>query len=310
MTVQFDYYYLQHNVSDSWATLGQSEDANDIVRQLSQRLETPVQAEIRIVGAQYDEATDDWIYQQLFYLDQSGIELDTASLVTVEHDALTAISDARSGEAETDERLTTLESGATPLPAAGSVGERRIYREQEQAPWSPGDDDSPTRLRPPPAPAARSGGFLFFTLIAVFVVLLIVVGSLVYTGHPAITAVIDHLGLGDHIRLGSTQPDPEPTVTTPVENAASPDAPDTAQTEAETLVRIEGIAPELIGRWSRDDCASNYFEFTATAYRQVNDGRPIASPHRSWKPCATRSSSGSGYRRPWWNISRKSPITT
>jgi hypothetical protein len=75
MAKRFAYYYLQLNSGDVWDTLEQSENVAVLNAGLADQLASPTDAEIRIVGANLDEQSGQWSYEQLFYIDQSSIDL-------------------------------------------------------------------------------------------------------------------------------------------------------------------------------------------------------------------------------------------
>jgi hypothetical protein len=75
MAKRFSYYYLQVNSGQAWDTLEQSESVAVLTSGLADQLASPVDAEIRIVGANFDQASEKWVYEQLFYIDQSSIDL-------------------------------------------------------------------------------------------------------------------------------------------------------------------------------------------------------------------------------------------
>lgn len=105
MAKRFSYYYLQVNIGQVWETLEQSESVAVLTSGLADQLASPTDAEIRIVGANFDEASERWAYEQLFYIDQSSIDLGIAEDVENE---------------ETDTFATPF---ADPEPASFSAGE-------------------------------------------------------------------------------------------------------------------------------------------------------------------------------------------
>lgn len=78
MAKRFSYYYLQVNTGQAWETLEQSESVAVLTSGLADQLASPTDAEIRIVGANFDETSERWAYEQLFYIDQSSIDLGIA----------------------------------------------------------------------------------------------------------------------------------------------------------------------------------------------------------------------------------------
>ena len=78
MAKRFSYYYLQVNSGRAWETLEQSESVAVLTSGLADQLASPTDAEIRIVGANFDDQSERWAYEQLFYIDQSSIDLGIA----------------------------------------------------------------------------------------------------------------------------------------------------------------------------------------------------------------------------------------
>lgn len=78
MAKRFSYYYLQVNTGRAWETLEQSETVAVLTSGLADQLASPTDAEIRIVGANFDDVSERWAYEQLFYIDQSSIDLGIA----------------------------------------------------------------------------------------------------------------------------------------------------------------------------------------------------------------------------------------
>ena len=75
MAKRFEYYYLQLNAGLAWETLEQSDSVAVLNTGLADHLASPTDAEIRIVGANFDEKSEIWVYEQLFYIDQLSIDL-------------------------------------------------------------------------------------------------------------------------------------------------------------------------------------------------------------------------------------------
>jgi hypothetical protein len=78
MAKRFSYYYLQFNSGRAWETLEQSESVAVLTSGLADQLASPTDSEIRIVGANFDPQSERWGYEQLFYIDQSSIDLGIA----------------------------------------------------------------------------------------------------------------------------------------------------------------------------------------------------------------------------------------
>ena len=78
MAKRYSYYYLQVNSGRAWETLEQSDSVAALRPGLADQLASPTDAEIRIVGANFEEQSERWAYEQLFYIDQSSIDLGIA----------------------------------------------------------------------------------------------------------------------------------------------------------------------------------------------------------------------------------------
>ena len=87
MAKRFSYYYLQFNSGGAWETLEQSESVAVLTSGLADQLASPTDSEIRIVGATFDEQSERWAYEQLFYIDQSSIDLGIAEEAEAESHA-------------------------------------------------------------------------------------------------------------------------------------------------------------------------------------------------------------------------------
>jgi len=129
MAKRFSYYYLQVNTGLAWETLEQSESVAVLTSGLADQLASPTDAEIRIVGANFDEVSERWAYEQLFYIDQSSIDLGIADEL----------------EDEGRETFAAPESYPVPEPAPMSSDhtEDLVAR----------DDGDDTTVQPEPGPA-------------------------------------------------------------------------------------------------------------------------------------------------------------
>ena len=76
MSRRFEFYYLQQKSGDVWDTLEQSESVAVTTESFTTRLADGGPDALRIVGASFDEAANDWRYEQLAFVDQSDVELD------------------------------------------------------------------------------------------------------------------------------------------------------------------------------------------------------------------------------------------
>ena len=81
MAKQFEYYYLQRNNGSTWDTLEQSGAVTTLTSDLNDRMATLGGAGLRIVGANFNEASGAWSYEQLFYIDPSTVDLTLAERI-------------------------------------------------------------------------------------------------------------------------------------------------------------------------------------------------------------------------------------
>ena len=81
MAKQFEYYYLQRNNGSTWDTLEQSGAVTTLTSDLNDRMATLGGAGLRIVGANFNEASGAWSYEQLFYIDPSTVDLTLADRI-------------------------------------------------------------------------------------------------------------------------------------------------------------------------------------------------------------------------------------
>ncbi len=71
MNSKFEYFYLQRNLRDSWETLSQSDTAEGLVDAFQDNISSEIKSEIRIVGARFDDTNQNWLYEQLFYINSA-----------------------------------------------------------------------------------------------------------------------------------------------------------------------------------------------------------------------------------------------
>ena len=79
---EFEYYYLQRNNGSTWDTLQQSGSVTTLTSDLNDRMAALGGGELRIVGADFNEAAGAWSYEQLFYVDPSTVDLTLADRIS------------------------------------------------------------------------------------------------------------------------------------------------------------------------------------------------------------------------------------
>ena len=69
MNTKLERYYLQINFGETWETLYEDEQVEGLVTNLNKDLTSLAGAKARIIGANFDRASGQWLYEQLFFQD-------------------------------------------------------------------------------------------------------------------------------------------------------------------------------------------------------------------------------------------------
>jgi len=148
MTRRFDYYYLQRNAGSAWDTVEEAESVAVLSGGLADQLVAPGDAEIRIVGAAFDHHSGAWSYEQLFYIDQSSIDLGIGDQ-PVEDDAYSDPLQPAQGAALDDwDDVPDGSQAALPEPDPDPVPEAEPEVEPEFEPEAEEEPDSERRAGP------------------------------------------------------------------------------------------------------------------------------------------------------------------
>jgi predicted MFS family arabinose efflux permease len=126
MSRRFEFYYLQRKSGNVWDTLEQSESAEVMTGGFTNRLADGGPDAFRIVGARFDQAANDWRYEQLAFVDQSGVDLDFFER-----------RDARSRRDAWRNAVSSIPSAEETAGAADDGQDRT--RRSSGAGWSPGE---------------------------------------------------------------------------------------------------------------------------------------------------------------------------
>lgn len=278
---RYAHYYLQSrpatNRSGPWETVEQARAYSVLKSGLAREIANDRGAEIRLVGAYHDDASGDWQYAQLFYLDQSSVDLPMA-----EDEAEPGFDDeAVDGFGEESEPDDPYEE-RTEAPRRDesismnyesppeSEDEEPWPRDREEASERPAYDDLPPVFRKPVPRKKRSA---LRTIILLLLVFLLLGGGAVsvmlYLQHPAMLSLADKVGLGSYARMF-----PHASMAHGEEEMSgqTADEPVVMPLTTGNVIRYRGIAPTLIGRWSPDNCEQNYVIFTATGYTVTREG--------------------------------------
>ncbi len=79
MARDYEFYYLQRKSGSSWETVQQSEAVSHLTDGLPDQLGELAGGGVRIVGARFDEGTNGWEYDQLFFIDPSSVDFAVAA---------------------------------------------------------------------------------------------------------------------------------------------------------------------------------------------------------------------------------------
>tara|TARA_E500000318_G_scaffold31581_1_gene31323 strand:- start:4475 stop:5524 length:1050 start_codon:yes stop_codon:yes gene_type:complete len=282
---RYAHYYLQsRSAADRggpWETIEQARAYSVLKSGLAREIANGRGAEIRLVGAYHDDASGDWQYAQLFYIDQSSVDLPMAEDEpepgfdpNFDDDAVDGFG-AESEPEEYDEERTeaprrdeNVSMSYEPEPA------------ESEATW-PADQDADAERQAfddlPPIfrkPAPRKKRSALKTIILLLLVLFLLGGGAVsvmlYLQHPAVLSLADKAGLGNYARMfpHASMANDEPEMGSP-----TADEPVVMPLTTGNVIRYRGIAPTLVGRWSPDNCGQNYVIFTDTGYTVTREGK-------------------------------------
>lgn len=283
---RFAHYYLQarssHDRSGHWETIEQARSYSVLKTGLAREISDDHGSEIRLVGAYHDDASGDWQYAQLFYLDQSCIDLRIATDEPASHfddDAVDGFGDSEDPESfrnepqeERHEAPRRDESVSMAYePESETLPEEHSQPAHHDSQETQAFDGLPPVFRKPVPKKKRSA---LKTIIVLLLVLLLLGGGAVsvmlYLQHPAMLSLADRVGLGAYARMfphASAAHDEAEMDSNPV------DAPVVMPLTTGNVIRYRGVAPTLVGRWSPNNCTENYVIFSGTGYTVTREGK-------------------------------------
>ncbi len=283
---RYAHYYLQSRPatdrSGPWETVEQARAYSVLKSGLAREIANDRGAEVRLVGAYHDDASGDWQYAQLFYLDQSSIDLATIADQSASGHDPDFEDDAVDGfgeEHETDDPYQE-RTEAPRRDESISMSYQSPPESEDEEPWPsdqgeaserPAYDDLPPVFR---KPVPRKKGSALKTIILLLLVLLLLGGGAVsvmlYLQHPAMLSLADKVGLGSYARMfpHATMAEGEPKM-----GSQTAEEPVVMPLTTGNVIRYGGIAPTLVGRWSPDNCEQNYVIFTDTGYTVTREGK-------------------------------------
>ncbi|WP_193171177.1 hypothetical protein [Nisaea nitritireducens] len=279
---RYAHYYLQSRPATDrgghWETVEQARAYSVLKSGLAREIANDRGAEIRLVGAYHDDASGDWQYAQLFYLDQSSINLPMAEDQPpsgFDDDAVDGYGEESEPEDHYEERTE-----APRRDESVSMSYESPPESEDEEPWPsdrgeaserPAYDDLPPVFRKPVPRKKRSA---FRTIILLLLVLLLVGGGAVsvmlYLQHPAMLSLADKVGLGSYARMF---PHASMANEESMMDSQTAEEPTVMPLTTGNVIRYRGIAPTLVGRWSPDNCGQNYVIFTDTGYTVTREGK-------------------------------------
>lgn len=283
---RYAHYYLQSRPATDrggpWGTVEQARAYSVLKSGLAREIANDRGAEIRLVGAYHDDASGDWQYAQLFYLDQSCIDLAIIADQSAQDFDPGFDDDAVDGFGEVSEPDDPYRE-RTEAPRRDesiSMSYESPPESEEDDSWQSGrDEDSgrPAYDDLPPVfrkPVPRKKRSAFRTIILLLLVLLLLGGGAVsvmlYLQHPAVLSLADKVGLGSYARMF---PHASMAHGGPEMGSQTADEPVVMPLTTGSVIRYRGIAPTLVGRWSPDNCGQNYVIFTDAGYTVTREGK-------------------------------------
>lgn len=128
---RFDVYFLQKRAASGWETLERAQSASVLVSSVVRAFDGEEDAELRVVGGDWNATIGEWEFSQIFFVDRASIDL-----------ALAEPSEATRGEDGTsgDDRALWAAPAAAPAPA--ETADERFADEEPAAPAGGGFADA------------------------------------------------------------------------------------------------------------------------------------------------------------------------
>lgn len=298
MMKRYAYFYLQARSAardgGHWQTLEKAGTYSVLQASLGREIDSGAGGELRLVGAWREGEESEWQYRQLFYIDRDSVSLpagggeESAAGAEAEEEAADEAWKEEAYGSRTEDRVASermapertafaeaMMGSATEEPPAAEEGATKsdlswLSRQR-------GGRPAAAAARPKPAfltdemPMRRSPlKTILFFLGGLVLTLLLGVSILLYLQHPALLDLADRLGAGGYARMFSAGGGSETGTIRDGERPAG--QPKVQPLTTGKVKTVQGVAPTLVGKWSPDDCAKNYYEFSETGYRLTRDG--------------------------------------
>lgn len=298
---RFDVYFLQKRDAAGWETVERAQSASVLVSSMIREFDGEENAELRVVGGDWNATIGEWEFSQIFFVDRGSIDLSLAepSGGDDENDDGTwnsigreapepadtpsvaasgggrsfaeAIHAARQEAGDRDETDGYLDSSLTaseaPPSRRGSAYDDDASSEDLRSlGFRHGHQDTEEPVGPPPdfRPEPRRSGRAFFMVGTVIIALVLIFGA---------AAAL----------MVAFKVDPAPRYIEMLRHwkdsamGGEHEAPaDSHMVMPQTAGEVEhhaGVAQDLQGRWSSGDCEQEYIEFGADSFQVKAPGR-------------------------------------
>ncbi|WP_028794258.1 hypothetical protein [Thalassobaculum salexigens] len=296
---RFDVYFLQKRDAAGWETVERAQSASVLVSSMIREFDGEENAELRVVGGDWNATIGEWEFSQIFFVDRGSIDLSLAE------PPVSADDDGQGGAGWSDVEREVPDLADAPAARGSASFADAIHAARQESEQQDGNDgyldssltasDAPPTRRgggyddtsnedlrslgfhhggqaaeepvgPPPdfRPEPRRNGRAFFMVGTVIIALILILGAaaalmVAFKVDPA-PRYIEMLRDWKQSAAGGPQDAPA-------------DADTVMPQTAGDAQRHAGVAPDLQGRWSSGDCAQEYIEFGADAFQVKASGR-------------------------------------
>lgn len=299
---RFDVYYLQKRDAAGWETVERAQSASVLVSSMIREFDGEENAELRVVGGDWNATIGEWEFSQIFFVDRGSIDLSLAEppsesdddagspWTSVERDVpdladapaaaessgtgrsfADAIHAARQESGDRDQDNSYLDSSLTaseapPSRRASAYDEDASSEDLRSLGFRHGHHEAEEPVGPPPdfRPEPRRSGRAFFMVGTVIIALILILG--------AAAALMVAFKVDPAPRYIEMLRDWKQSSANGESGNAADDGRVMPQTAGE-IDRHVGVAPDLQGRWSSGDCSAEYIEFGSNAFVVKAAGR-------------------------------------
>ncbi|WPZ32457.1 hypothetical protein T8K17_14530 [Thalassobaculum sp. OXR-137] len=282
---RFDVYFLQKRDAAGWETVERAQSASVLVSSMIREFDGEEDAELRVVGGDWNATVGEWEFSQIFFVDRGSIDLSLAEPSSGEEEesgdgapsatggsfaeaihAARREADAREGsDSYLDPALTASEAPPTRRRSSydDTAGENEDLRSLRFR-HDHAEEDEPVGPPPDFRPEPRRSGRAYFMIGTVVIALILILGAaaalmVAFKVDPA-PRYIEMLRHWKDSTIGGAHDAPADS------QGVMP------QTAGETE-RHAGVAPDLQGRWSSGNCDGEYIEFGPDSFVVKADGR-------------------------------------